>query len=54
MNILKFEEFLKSINLGSYREKYRPIKIVEMDLPKNIQAIAILYEIYWDKKLFID
>ncbi|MDD5696524.1 MAG: TaqI family restriction endonuclease [Candidatus Pacebacteria bacterium] len=50
----KFEEFLESIPLGVYREEYRPIKIVEMDLPKEIQAISLLYNIYWDKKEFLD
>ena len=46
----KFEKFLESVNLNAYREKYRPIKIVEMDLPKNIQAIDLLYKIYWRER----
>lgn len=50
----KFEKFLQSVDLIGYREKYRPIKIVEMDLPKEIQAIEMLYKVYWDKKKFID
>ena len=50
----KFEKFLQSINLDSHREKYRPIKLVEMDLPKEIQAISLLYKTYWDKKKFLD
>jgi hypothetical protein len=50
----KFEKFLESVNLNSYREKYRPIKLVEMDLPKEIQAISLLYEIYWNEKKFLD
>jgi hypothetical protein len=50
----QFEKFLKSINLIAYREKYRPIKIVEMDLPKDMQAIEILYKVYWDKKEFLN
>jgi len=32
---------------------YRPIKIVEMDLPKEIQAISMLYNVYWDQKKFL-
>ncbi len=44
-----FENFLKGIDLDSYREKYSHIKTVEMDLPKSIQALDALYEIYWDK-----
>ncbi len=50
----KFEKFLKSVDLNAYREKYRPIKLVEMDLPKEIQAIAMLYEVYWDQKKFLN
>jgi len=41
---------LQSVNLGTYREKYRSIKIVEMDLPKEVQAINMLYRVYWDQK----
>lgn len=54
MYLPKFEEFLKSVNLIGYRQKYRPIKLVEMDLPKEVQAIAMLYRVYWDEKRFID
>ncbi|MCL5733297.1 MAG: TaqI family restriction endonuclease [Patescibacteria group bacterium] len=54
MLINKFEKFLQSVDLSAYREKYRHIKIVEMDLPKDIQAIAMLYEIYWDKNKFLN
>ncbi len=50
----KFDKFLESVNLNAYREKYRPIKIVEMDLPKEIQAISLLYKTYWDKKKFLN
>jgi len=50
----KFEKFLESVNLVAYRKKYRPIKLVEMDLPKEIQAIAMLYKVYWAEKRFID
>jgi len=54
MYLDKFEKFLESVNLETYRQKYRPIKIVEMDLPKNIQAISMLYKVYWNDKRFID
>ena len=33
---------------------YMSIKIVEMNLPKSIQAIEFLYRVYWDDKHFID
>jgi len=49
-----FASFLKKVDLKDYRRKYRPIKIVEMDLPKDIQAIALLYETYWNKRELLD
>lgn len=51
--LTEFTEFLKDVDLNGYREKYRPIKIVEMDLPREIQAISLLYEVYWNNKEFI-
>ncbi|MDD4411958.1 MAG: TaqI family restriction endonuclease [Bacilli bacterium] len=54
MNLEKFSKFLKTVDLHAYRDRFRPIKIVEMDLPKDIQAISLLYKIYWDEKKFID
>lgn len=51
--LLKFEKFLQSVDLKAYREKYRPIMLVEMDLPKEIHAIDLLYGIYWDRKMFL-
>lgn len=53
MNLNEFDKFLKTVNLKGYRKKYSHIKIVEMDLSKNIQAIKLLYKIYWDEKKFI-
>ncbi len=54
MNLEKFTKFLKTVNLRAYRDRFKHIKIVEMDLPKDIQAISLLYKIYWDEKRFID
>ena len=54
MYCLEFENFLKKIDLNKYRNLYKPIKIVEMDLPVNIQAIFLLYKIYWEEKKFIE
>jgi len=48
----KFEKFLQSINLKNYREQYSSVKIVEMNLPKEIQAIELLYRIYWTNEKF--
>lgn len=54
MNDLAFEKFLASVNLQRYRNQYRPIKLVEMDLPKEIQAIDQLYKVYWTEKNLFD
>ncbi len=43
----KFDNFIKTIDLENYRRKYAHLKIVEMDLPRNIQALKTLYECYW-------
>ncbi len=53
MLVQKFDKFLQSVDLKSYRDMYRPIKIVEMDLPKEVQAINALYKVYWDQKKFL-
>lgn len=45
----KFDNFVKTINLDDYRLKYAHLKIVEMDLPRNIQALKTLYKYYWDE-----
>ena len=49
-DIQSFDVFLSGIDLDKYRRAYKSIKIVEMDLPKDIQALDIMYKIYWDKK----
>ncbi len=54
MHLDKFTKFLKTVDLSSYRERFRPIKIVEMDLPKEIQAISFLYKVYWNDKKFLN
>lgn len=43
----KFDHFVKTIDLEKYRMRYAHIKIVEMDLPKNIQALKTIYKYYW-------
>ena len=50
----EFTEFLKTVDLDIYRARYLPIKIVEMDLPKSIQSIGLLYQVYWIEKNFLD
>ena len=49
-----FDSFLEGVDLVGYREKYQPIKIVEMDLPRDIQALDLMYEIYWDRREYVD
>jgi len=44
-----FDKFVSGIDLNFYRSKYSRIKILEMDLPRNIQALDSLYECYWDE-----
>lgn len=53
MLLKKFGNFLKTVDLQGYRKKYSHIEIVEMDLSKDIQAIELLYKIYWNEKKFI-
>jgi len=54
VNKEEFEKFLQSIDLVKYRRTYLPVKIVEMDMPKNVQAISLLYEIYAEKRQLIN
>lgn len=53
MLLNEYNQFLQSVDLKGYRERYRPIKIVEMDLPKEVQAINMLYKVYWEDKKFL-
>lgn len=54
MHVEELEKFLKTLDLKAYRDTYRPVKLVEMDLPKDIQAVALTYKIYWNEKRFIN
>ena len=46
----KMNTFLESIDLKKYRKKYSHIKLVELDLDRNIQALHHLYDEYWTKR----
>lgn len=46
--------FLKSIDLDGYRKKYRLYMSVEENLPRDIQIIDFIYEIYWKKRTLIN
>ena len=50
----EFNDFLSQVDLAKYRDKYSKIKLVELDLPKNIQAIKLLYHYYWDNFNLLD
>lgn len=52
-NLEKFNTFLESVDLESYRKRFISVKIVEMDMPKDVQAINLLYKIYGIEKRFI-
>src|SRR3989344_246800 len=52
-SLKKFEQFLETVDLTGYRERYQA-QFVEMNLPKNIQVLELLYRTYWDKPRFVD
>lgn len=43
----KFEAFLETIPLDSYRRELEPIKTVEQDLPNNLNPLPAIYDKYW-------
>lgn len=42
-----FENFLGRLDLDAYQHRYRPIKTVEQDLPRELNPLPDLYEHYW-------
>ena len=52
MYLEKFDKFLQTVPLKDYRKKYSTIKIVEMDLPKGIQAIELYIKYIGKKKIY--
>ncbi|MGI9297281.1 MAG: TaqI family restriction endonuclease [Gammaproteobacteria bacterium] len=42
--------FLGGVDLEKYRSKYARIKLVELDLDRNIQALHHLYREYWERR----
>ncbi len=42
-----FERFIAGLDLEYYQQKYRHIKTVEQDLPKELNPLPDLYEHYW-------
>jgi len=48
-----YREFLGSLPLNVYREKYRKIKWVEQDLHPLLFPVASIFENYWEKQNFL-
>ena len=42
-DLTRFNRFLSRIDVDGLREKYRKIKLVELDMPKNVQALERPY-----------
>ena len=51
LDLEKFNQFLAQINLNDYRQKYQHIKCFEADMPKTIQALKSVYDVYWTKQI---
>jgi len=49
----EYIQFLMTIDLGSYRDKYRLNKSVEEDLPASVQILGPLYQTYWVERNYI-
>jgi hypothetical protein len=47
VELQQYVDFLLTIDLSKYREKYRLIKSVEEDLPNNVQILDSIYQYYW-------
>jgi len=52
-NLIKFEEFLRGIDLQKYAH-LRRIKTVEQDLPRELLPLEIFYRYYWNTTDFRD
>ena len=49
-DLRRFNEFVAGIDLAAYRDRFAHIKLVELDLPRRIQAIPLLYREYWARR----
>ena len=49
-DLTRFNEFLSGIDVDALRDEYRHIKLVELDMPKPVQALKSTYEQYWDQR----
>lgn len=51
---MNLENFLERLDLKLYRDLYKDVKIVEMDLPRNIWPLKHIYKVYWEEKKQLD
>ena len=49
-DLRRFNQFLAGIDLAACRARFAHIKLVELNLPRNIQAIPFLYREYWERR----
>ena len=49
-DLQRFEGFLQGVDIAAYRAQYAHIKIVELDMDRNIQALHHLYNLYWERR----
>lgn len=49
-----YREFLESIQLDEYREKFRIVKWVEQDLPRDLLPQWSIFKHYWHEQNFLD
>jgi len=53
-DLIRYRKFLSSIPLGKYRNKFREIKWVEQDLPKEILPLSSMFKHYWEERKFLE
>ena len=49
-DLKKINAFLGGVDLAKYQKKYSQIKLVELDMDKDVQAIRHLYREYWERR----
>ncbi len=49
-----YRKFLESIPLDEYRERFRIVKWVEQDLPRDLLPQWSIFKHYWHEQNFLD
>lgn len=52
--LTRYRQFLKTIPLAEFREKFQKVKWVEQDLPEEILPLASIFKYYWETQNFLD